>query len=51
MDKKNEEHGHDDHDDHKEVTIIVNTREKKWGKKEISYKEVIELAFGYSRLS
>lgn len=30
----------------KEVTIIVNAREKKWDKKEISYKEVIELAFG-----
>lgn len=34
-------HGHE-----KEVTIIVNAREKKWGKKEISYREVIELAFG-----
>lgn len=30
----------------KEVTITVNAREKKWNKKEISYKEVIELAFG-----
>jgi len=46
MDKKDDGHGHDGHGDHKEVTIIVNTREKKWDKKEISYKEVIELAFG-----
>jgi len=30
----------------KEVTIIVNTREKTWNKKEISYEEVITLAFG-----
>lgn len=30
----------------KEVTIIVNTREKKWDKKEISYEEVVVLAFG-----
>lgn len=42
MDKDNKEQGHDS----KEVTIIVNAREKKWDKKEISYKEVIELAFG-----
>jgi len=41
---ENKEHGHED--DHKELSIIVNTREKKWGKKEISYKEVVELAFG-----
>ena len=38
---KNEEHGHD-----KEITIIVNTREKTWDKKEISYEEVVVLAFG-----
>ena len=30
----------------KEVTIIVNTGEKTWNKKEISYEEVIVLAFG-----
>ena len=30
----------------KEVIIIVNTREKTWLKKEISYEEVIVLAFG-----
>ena len=31
----------------KEVTIIVNTREKIWDKSEkISYQQVIELAFG-----
>jgi hypothetical protein len=28
------------------VTIIVNTREKRWNKKAISYKQVVELAFG-----
>ncbi|MBZ5615718.1 MAG: multiubiquitin domain-containing protein [Acidobacteriia bacterium] len=32
--------------DHKEVTIIVNTREKTWDKKQISYQEVVILAFG-----
>lgn len=31
---------------HKTVTIVVNTREKTWDKKEISYEEVIVLAFG-----
>lgn len=36
----------DNKNDHKEFAIIVNAREKKWSKKEISYKEVIELAFG-----
>lgn len=30
----------------KEFTIIVNTREKPWAKKEISYEEVVVLAFG-----
>jgi len=40
MDKEN------GNEEHKEVTIIANAREKKWNKKEISYKEVIELAFG-----
>lgn len=45
MDKDNKENGHgEDHD--KSVTIIVNAREKEWDKREISYKEVIELAFG-----
>lgn len=34
------------HGEGKQVTIIVNAREKEWGEKEISYKEVIELAFG-----
>lgn len=43
MDKDNKEHGNG-HD--KSVTIIVNAREKEWDKKEISYKEVIGLAFG-----
>ena len=36
----------DNKSSHDEVTIIVNAREKKWDKKEISYREVIELAFG-----
>lgn len=30
----------------KEFTIIVNTREKKWNDKKISYQQVVELAFG-----
>jgi hypothetical protein len=35
-------------EDHKpkSVTIIVNTREKKWDQGDISYEEVIILAFG-----
>lgn len=33
-------------DDNHHFTIIVNTREKTWDKKEISYEEVIVLAFG-----
>ena len=32
--------------EHKDLIIIVNTREKVWDKKEISYEEVIILAFG-----
>lgn len=43
MDNKNDNHGHNEH---KEITIIVNTREKVWSQKEISYEQVIELAFG-----
>lgn len=30
----------------KNITIIVNAREKVWSEKEISYQQVIELAFG-----
>ena len=30
----------------KQFTIIVNTREKTWAEKKISYEEVITLAFG-----
>lgn len=30
----------------KETTIIVNAREKVWNEKEISYQQVVELAFG-----
>lgn len=29
----------------KDVTIIVNTREKVWNEKEISYEQVVKLAF------
>lgn len=29
-----------------EVKIIVNTREKEWGEKTISYEQVVVLAFG-----
>lgn len=46
MNKNQEEHDLSAPIDHKEVTIIVNTREKTWNKKEISYQEVIVLAFG-----
>lgn len=45
MDKDNKDYGNGEGHD-KPVTIIVNAREKEWSKKEISYKEVIELAFG-----
>ena len=38
MNEKQKEHD-------KEVTIIVNTSEKTWNKKEVSYEEVIVLAF------
>lgn len=30
----------------KEIVIIVNGREKKWEKKQITFREVIELAYG-----
>ena len=39
-------HGHHVHCPPQAVIIIVNTREKKWGKKEISFEEVVVLAFG-----
>lgn len=42
--EKHKEDGHG-HDHHKSVTIIVNARPKEWDKKEISYEEVIVLAF------
>jgi len=32
--------------EHKEFTLIVNTREKKWGEPQISYEQVVVLAFG-----
>ena len=41
MNKEKEAPGQD-----KEFTIIVNGREKKFTGKEISFKQVIELAFG-----
>lgn len=34
------------HEEHHEVSIFVNSREKKWNKRTISYEEVIILAFG-----
>lgn len=40
------QHGHHLHFHHRTVTLIVNTREKKWDKNEISYREVVILAFG-----
>lgn len=45
MNENNEKHNHDAQGKHKEFTIIVNTREKTWSKGEISYEEVIVLAF------
>ena len=33
-----------DHDTHKQITIIVNGREKKVSKVELSFAEVVELA-------
>lgn len=41
-----EEHKHEEHGHNKEFTIIVNGREKTFSGKEISFKQVIELAFG-----
>lgn len=38
-------HKEDKGEKDKEVKIIVNTREKTWTKKEISYDEVVTLAF------
>lgn len=32
--------------EHKEFTIVVNAREKKLGEKEVSYQQIVELAFG-----
>ena len=46
MNKNNEEHDPGIQGEQKEYTIIVNAREKIWNKKEISYEEVIVLAFG-----
>jgi len=34
-----------EHHHHKEVALLVNSTPKKWDKEEISYKEVVELAF------
>lgn len=39
-------HGHHLHFRHHTVTLIVNTREKKWDKPQISFEEVVILAFG-----
>ena len=44
MEENNKQHN-EDHGSSKDFTIIVNTREKKWTEKEISYEEVIQLAF------
>ncbi len=44
--KNSDEHGHGDHEKSKEVTIIVNGRPKPFSGKEISFQQVIELAFG-----
>ena len=39
-------HGHHLHYRHHAVMLIVNTREKKWEKPQISFEEVVTLAFG-----
>lgn len=39
-------HGHHVHVHRRDVEITVNTRKKKWAKEEISYQEVVILAFG-----
>lgn len=39
-------HGHHLRCHHHEVIIFVNTREKKWEKKEISFDEAVILAYG-----
>ena len=39
------ENGHEGHGQHKEITIIVNGREKVVDKKELSFSEIIALAF------
>ena len=36
---------HDDHGQSKTVTIIVNTRPKEWSEKDITFEQVVELAF------
>lgn len=43
-DRKRPDHG-DDHGHGHRVTIIVNTREKVWTEKEISFEQVLALAF------
>jgi hypothetical protein len=46
MQQDQESHGPSSQEATKEFTLIVNTREKKWPKKEISYEEIVALAFG-----
>ncbi len=46
MNENNEKQNPSAQGEQKEYTIIVNAREKTWIKKEISYEEVIVLAFG-----
>lgn len=36
---------HDDHGHDKAVTIIVNTRPHEWAEKDITFEQVVELAF------
>jgi len=42
---KNDENGHGS-ETPKEITIILNSEKKPWSTKEITFKEVIILAFG-----
>lgn len=45
--KNNEEkdHGNNGHGNDKVETIVVNGREKQWSEKEISFEQVVKLAF------
>lgn len=43
--KQDNDDDHDDEDGKKEVTIIVNGRERTWPKGNISFEQLVEIAF------